>query len=149
TYFAQKIILQYVVGGKHVSHLPVIRKTFGGGEKYLRLDLKERNELNGKNVVYVGSATNDSEIDEMERLGSAVAKYGARRVIYIIPFEAYTTMERATKAGEVVTAKVIARRLSNIPQGDMRNSFFFMDLHKADFVHYFEGNCLPVELYAE
>lgn len=125
------------------------RDRFGGGERYFRLDVDNRMALFGKDVVFVGSTWTDDDFIELCRVGTAAAKYGARRITYVIPFCGYTTMERAVKPGEIVTAKINARALSQLPQGDMRNCFLFLDLHTSGFVHYFEGECLRFELYAE
>jgi ribose-phosphate pyrophosphokinase len=125
------------------------RRLFDDGEKYFRLAEDNRMGFFGKNVILVASVVSDDNLIEMQRLGSALVKCGARRVIYVIPFEAYTTMERSVKANEIVTAKDVARQLSQLPAGDFRNCFLFMDLHTSGFVHYFEGDCVRFELYAE
>ncbi len=143
-YFAERISRSLGVVISQVE-----RKRFGGGERYLRIKDSDRMSLFGKTVILVGSNVTDDDLLEIERLGSTIAKNGARRIIYVIPFEAYTTMERAVKPNEVVTAKDVARQLSQLPHGDLRNCFLFMDLHTAGFVHYFEGECLRFELYAE
>ena len=125
------------------------RKTFGGGEKYCRIGIKGRADLMGRDVVFVASTHTDDDFLELCRIGCALAGYGVRRAVYIIPFLGYSTMERAVKPGEVVTAKTITRSLSGIPSGDKRNVFLMMDLHISGLVHYFEGDCLRFELYAE
>jgi ribose-phosphate pyrophosphokinase len=48
-----------------------------------------------------------------------------------------------------VTAKINARQLSQLPCGDVRNCFLMLDLHTAGLIHYFEGECLRFEMYAE
>ena len=103
----------------------------------------------GRDVVFVASTHTDEALLELYRVGCALAGYGVRRVTCAIPFLGYSTMERAVKPGEVVTAKTIARQLSIMPSGDLRNAFLMMDLHVSDFVHDFESNCLRFELYAE
>ncbi len=127
----------------------VERKVFAGGEEYRRFENEFRMYWFGRDVIVAAGITNDYELLDVCRLGSAIAKSGAHRVIYIIPFEAYTTMERAVKPNEVVTAKITARQLSQLPHGDYRNCFLFLDLHTAGFIHYLEGECLRFELYAE
>ena len=125
------------------------RKKFGDGERYFRICIDDWEELSGKRVVIVASTATEEDIVEVCRVGGSVADYGARSIIYAIPFEGYTTMERAVKPGEVVSAKSIARQLSQLPQGDERNKFLFLDLHTSGFRHYFEGQCLSRELYGE
>ncbi len=127
----------------------VERKTFSGGEHYRRLLTDDRLAFLGRDVILVASTVTDDDLNELYRIASAVAKYGARRLIFVIPFFGYSTMERAVKPGEIVTAKVIARQLSQLPQGDLRSCFLMLDLHVSGMVHYFEGECLRSELYAE
>jgi ribose-phosphate pyrophosphokinase len=131
------------------TELSMTRKSFGDGERYLKIDLEDRMALFGRDVIIVGSTATDDDFAEVCRVGTAAAKYGARRITYIIPFFGYSTMERAVKPGEIVTAKINARQLSELPHGDVRNCFLMLDLHTAGLVHYFEGECLRFELYAE
>lgn len=145
-YFAQRIAEQLPSS----EIVFVTRKNFGGGERYLRFNVNDdRMVFLGRDVIVVGSTPNDSDLAEICRIGSAVAKYGAHRVIYVIPFFGYSTMERAVKPGEIVTAKICARQLSQLSHGDNRNCFFLLDLHTPGLEHYFEGDCMRFQLYAE
>src|SRR5947209_15540739 len=67
----------------------------------------------------------------------------------VVPYLGYSTMERATRPGEVVAAKVIARQLSAVPRAPAGNRVLLMDLHAAGIVYYFEGDTVALELYAE
>lgn len=125
------------------------RKTFGGGERYFRIDIGSRDQVMGKDVVFVGSTHTDEDFMELLQVGSALAMYGAHNLIFCIPFFGYSRMERADKPGEVVTAKTHARMLSAIPQARAGNTFLLMDTHVPNLVHYFEGNCLRFELKSE
>lgn len=129
--------------------IKIERKTFGGGERYFRLDISERDFIMGKDVVFVGSTHTDDDFMELSQVGSALAMYGAHSLIFCIPFFGYSRMERADKPGEVVTAKTHARMLSAIPQARKGNTFLLLDTHVPNLVHYFEGNCLRYELSAE
>jgi ribose-phosphate pyrophosphokinase len=131
------------------EELPVDRKEFGDGERYLRLEVADRLGLIGRDVIIVGSTATDADFVEVCRLATAAAKYGARQLIFVIPFFGYSTMERAVLPGEIVTAKINARQLSQLPSGDRRNCFLMLDLHTAGLLHYFEGECLRFELYGE
>lgn len=125
------------------------RKDFGSVEQYYRIGIGNRDDLIGKTAIFVGSTHTDEQINELFRVGCALAGYGTARRIFVIPFLGYSTMERAKYPGEVVMAKVIARQLSGIPNSGMGNVFLMMDLHVSGLVHYFEGDCLRYELYAE
>lgn len=125
------------------------REIFGGGENYFRIDVPQRTSLMGKDIIFVGSTHTDEDFSELYRVGCALAGYGARKRIFVIPFFGYSTMERAVNPGEVVTAKTNARILSSIPNVGLGNTFLMLDLHKASIVHYFEGDCVRSELYTE
>ncbi len=129
--------------------IKIERKTFGGGERYFRLDISARDFIMGKDVVLVGSTHTDEDFMELSQVGSALAMYGAHALIFCIPFFGYSRMERADKPGEVVTAKTHARMLSAIPQAREGNTFLLLDTHVPNLVHYFEGNCLRFELKSE
>jgi ribose-phosphate pyrophosphokinase len=128
---------------------PMERRPFKGGERYYRIGISDRMDLMGRTAIFVGSTHTDEDLLELYRVGCALAGYGSSRRIFVIPFLGYSTMERAVKPGEIVTAKTVARMLSTIPNSGMGNVFLFLDLHVSGLVHYFEGNCLRYELYAQ
>jgi ribose-phosphate pyrophosphokinase len=127
----------------------VDRQDFPDGEHYLRFDIDERLSLLNRDVVLVAATENSSHIDEVYRLGCAAVKNGARTLVLVIPYFGYSTMERATKPGEVVSAKTVARQLSAIPRAARGTWVLLMDLHATGIVHYFEGDLVALELYAE
>jgi ribose-phosphate pyrophosphokinase len=127
----------------------VERQQFPDGELYLRLPLADRFSLLGQDVVIVGATESQTSIDEVFRLGCAAVEDGARSLLLVIPYFGYSTMERATRPGEVVSAKSVARQLSAIPRATRGNWVLLTDLHAAGIVHYFEGNTVAMELYAE
>ncbi|TSC82136.1 MAG: ribose-phosphate pyrophosphokinase [Parcubacteria group bacterium Gr01-1014_20] len=144
-YLAQKIALQLGV----TERGQIDRRIFPGGERYYRIGIDDRAGLMGKDVVFVGSTHTDDDLQELHRVGCALAGYGARSRIFVIPFFGYSTMERAKLPGEVVTAKTCMRFLSSIPNTRGGNTFLFLDLHNEGLVHYMEGDCLRFETYAE
>src|SRR4051794_36768614 len=127
----------------------VERRHFPDGEHYLRFDVAERFGLLGRHVVVVGATESDASLQEVYRLGCAASKLGARSLVLVLPYFGYSTMERAVRPGEVVTAKTVARQLSAIPRAPQGNRVLLLDLHAAGIVHYFEGDTLTLELYAE
>jgi len=127
----------------------IIRGQFGDGELYHRLALSDYHELAGKTAIFVASTDTDESFNELEKIGTTLAELGTSRRIFVIPYFGYSTMERAVKPGEAVTAKINARRLSQIPNSDVGNVFLMLDLHVSGILHYFEGDCLRYELYSE
>src|SRR5262245_45918850 len=117
----------------------VERRDFPDGETDLRLPLTDRSGFIGHTVVLLGATESQTSIDELYRLGCAAVKYGASRLVLAIPYFGYSTMERAAREGEVVTAKTVARQLSAIPRAPAGNWVLLMDLHASGLVYYFEG----------
>jgi ribose-phosphate pyrophosphokinase len=142
-YFAE-----LVAKGLKVKPSEIIRSQFGDGELYHRLKIDQANELFGKTVIFVASTHSDKTFDELEKIGHTLAELGVARRIFVIPFFGYSTMERAVLPGEAVSAKINARRLSNIADTDRGNVFLLLDLHVSGILHYFEGDCLRYELSA-
>jgi len=149
SYLADQIYELLYSKGQNVKRGGVYRKQFPDGEKYYRVQMQERYELVGKDVIYVSSTADDSDFLELIRLGCAFSSYGSRRRIFIIPFLGYSTMERQVKPGEVITAKVNLRLLSAIPETKLGNTFMLLDLHVQGLLQYFEGASVRMELYAE
>lgn len=121
------------------------RKIFADGERYRRL----ATACADRDVILVGGTISDSDTLELYDLACAISYYGARRLSLVIPYFGYSTMERATKAGEVVTAKARARLLSSIPAASMGNRILLLDLHVEGLTHYFERDMHPVHVYAK
>jgi ribose-phosphate pyrophosphokinase len=127
----------------------VERQQFPDGEGYLRFGLADRFGLLERDVVIVASTDSSASLEELRRLAHTAAKGGARSLVLVVPYFGYSTMERATRPGEVVAAKVIARELSQLPRAVRGNWVLLMDLHAAGIVHYFESDTVALELYAE
>jgi ribose-phosphate pyrophosphokinase len=119
--------------------------TFPDGERYQRVSTP----VSGRDVVLVGGTVSDADTLELYDVACSVVKYGARSLALVIPYFGYSTMERAVKTGEVVTAKTRARLFSSIPLADAGNRVFLVDLHAEGIPHYFEGGIRPVHVYAK
>jgi len=111
------------------------RKTFPDGERYLRVN----STLVGRDVCVIGGTITDEDTLELYDLAYGAVQYGARTVSLVVPYFGYSTMERAMKMGEVVTAKTRARLLSSLPRAYHTNRVLLLDLHTEGITHYFEG----------
>lgn len=120
-------------------------KLFPDGERYQRI----LTAVNGKDVVLVGGTISDSDTLELYDLAYALIKYGARSIRIFFPYFGYSTMERAVKIGEVVTAKSRAVMFSSLPRTSLGNHFVFFDLHSEGIPHYFEGQALISHVYCK
>src|SRR5688572_11582624 len=86
------------------------RRTFPDGEHYLRAVT----DVTDKDVIVVGGTIDERATLELYDLASGLVTYGAYRLTLVIPYYGYSTMERAVKPGEIVTAKTRACVLSSI-----------------------------------
>lgn len=120
-------------------------KYFPDGERYQRI----MSEVRGRKVVVIGGTVSDSDTLELYDLAFALAMNGASSLTVVIPYFGYSTMERAVKSGEVVTAKIRARLFSTLPRTSLGNTFVLMDLHTEGLPHYFEEAVLPIHLYCK
>ncbi|MDG1481421.1 MAG: ribose-phosphate diphosphokinase [Myxococcota bacterium] len=118
---------------------------FPDGEHYLRLDTP----VDGRDVFIIGGTQNDSATLELFDLACAAVHYGARRLTLIIPYFGCSTMERAVKGGEAVTAKNRALLLSAVPPAAYGNRAFLVDLHSEGIPHYFGAAMRTVHIYAK
>ena len=118
------------------------RKSFPDGEHYLRL----LSPLAGRDVVVLGATHSDSDTLDLYDLACGVVDSGCHRLLLLICYFGYSTMERAVKAGEVVTAKSRARLLSSLPAPGSGSQVVLLDLHVESIAHYFEGNLRPWHL---
>ena len=121
------------------------RETFPDGEHYLRID----SDPADRDVVLVGGTVDDASTLELYDLACGLVTGGAERLRMVIPFYGYSTMERAVRAGEIVTAKTRARLLSSIPMASRGTQVFMLDLHVASIAYYFEGGIRPIHVYGK
>lgn len=142
---AYQYLLQRMLSTRPYELGEIEVKVFPDGERYQRIvsNVAERN------VVLIGGTVNDNATMEIYDLCCAFAKFGARSLTLIMPYFGYSTMERAVRTGEVVTAKNRARLLSSIPPAGMGNRVVMMDLHAEGLNYYFEGSVVPFHLYAK
>lgn len=120
-------------------------KLFPDGERYQRI----LTPVQGRDVVLIGGTISDSDTLEIYDLAYALIKYGARSIQLFFPYFGYSTMERAVKIGEVVTAKSRAVMFSSLPRTSLGNHFMFFDLHSEGIPHYFEGQVLINHIYCK
>lgn len=121
------------------------RTTFPDGEHYLRID----SDPADRDVILVGGTTDDTSTLELYDLACGLVTGGAYRLRMVIPFFGYSTMERAVRPGEIVTAKTRARLLSSIPMASRGTQVFLLDLHVASIAHYFEGGIRSIHVYGK
>ncbi|HEX4925414.1 MAG TPA: ribose-phosphate diphosphokinase [Bdellovibrionales bacterium] len=120
-------------------------QTFPDGEKYVRI----LDKMQMRDAVVIGGTINDESTLELYDLAYGLAAAGCRQLTLAVPFFGYSTMERAARPGEVVTAKARARLLSSIPRTPLGNKIALLDLHSEGLPYYFEDDVTPTHLYAK
>lgn len=119
------------------------RKTFPDGERYLRI----ATDPWARDVVLLGGTPTDQDWLELYDLGCAISRAGARSLSIVMPYFGYATMERATRPGEVVTARTRARLISSIPPCEAGSRIFLFDLHTDGIEFYFGDGHVTHHLY--
>jgi ribose-phosphate pyrophosphokinase len=139
---AYRAMAEAICRGAGGSPGEVERRSFPDGEQYRRI----ATPCDGRDVVLVGGTISDGDTLELYDLACGLVGCGAERLSLIIPYFGYSTMERASRVGEVVTAKTRARLLSSIPTAGRGTRVFLLDLHVDGLTHYFEGAVHPVNV---
>ncbi len=123
----------------------VEHKLFPDGENYYRI----ASDVRQQEVILIGGTISDAATLELYDLASGIVHYGAKKLTIVIPYFGYSTMERAVKPGEIVTAKNRALLLSAIPSAPYGNEVIMVDLHSEGIPHYFSNNLRTFHLYAK
>ena len=139
-YLKQNILKQAIV----FNNVEIETETFPDGEHYWKIVNPE--QLRHKPAVYIAGTVDDESIFELYNLASTLVREQCSSLHIVIPYFGYSTMERAVKEGEVVTAKNIANLISSIPQAPLGNFVYMMDLHSLGTQYYFENTIHPVHL---
>ncbi len=120
---------------------------FPDGEHYWKIE--NCHCIKGNPAIYISGTIDDNAIFELYNICCSLVQNGCSSLHIIIPYFAYSTMERAIHDGEIVTAKNIARLLSSIPMSANGNHIYLMDLHSLAMQYYFEGNLHPIHLTSQ
>ncbi len=126
------------------ENVDIYTKTFPDGEHYRKIENADK--IKGKPAVYICGTINDNAIFEAYNVASALVREQCSSLHLLIPYFGYSTMERAAKEGEVVTAKNIAAMLSSLPPAPLGNFVYMLDLHSSGIPYYFEHTIHPVHL---
>ena len=130
--------------GTCFNDVEIETETFPDGEHYWKIANPE--QLRHKPAVYIAGTVDDESIFELYNLASTLVREQCSSLHIVIPYFGYSTMERAVKEGEVVTAKNIANLISSIPQAPLGNFVYMLDLHSLGTQYYFENTIHPIHL---
>jgi len=120
-------------------------RVFPDGELYQRVV----GSVDGRDVAILGGTISDADTLEIYDLAGTMVEDGARSLTLILPYFGYSTMERATHPGEVVTAKSRARLFSSLPAARFGNRIVLFDLHTEGIPYYFEGEMRAFHMYGK
>lgn len=112
----------------------------------MRIKVNENLALFGKDCIFVSSLLNDDDFMEFFRIAYTLASLGSRSRMFIIPYLGRSILEGSLLEGVISHIKSNAQLFSALSTYGFGNSFLFMDLHEAGFLHYLEGSSLHVEL---
>jgi ribose-phosphate pyrophosphokinase len=129
------------------NNISIETQTFPDGEHYWRIENSQA--IKGKPEVYICATVGDEAVFEAYNVACSLVNEGCSSLHLVVPYFGYSTMERAVKTGEVVTAKNIARLFSSIPLSAQGTYVYMIDLHAPSMQHYFEQNIHPVHLTVE
>lgn len=96
----------------------------------------------GKCIVLLAGTGTEAETLETFDLASALVHQGAARLIVVLAFFGYGTMEKSRNPRAVITAKWRARLWSALPAAPGGNRFLLLEPHSACLPYYFEGPAL-------
>ena len=139
--YLKQNILKLVEG---FNDIEIATEIFPDGEHYWKIVNPE--QLRHKPAVYIAGTVDDESIFELYNIASTLVREQCSSLHLVIPYFGYSTMERAIKDGEVVTAKNIANLISSIPQAPLGNFVYMMDLHSLGTQYYFENTIHPIHL---
>lgn len=117
-------------------------KLFPDGEIYNRFIT----DVSRKDIVLVGGTHTADDLMQLFYLASGLVDSGCHYLWIIIPFYGYSTMERAVKSGEVITAKFNSKMLSSISKPGSGAEFILLDLHVETICGFFENGWRAVHL---
>lgn len=129
----------------NLSNGQLIQKKFPDNEIYMQI----LTPLENKSVILIGGTISDEDTLELYDLANGIVQLGAASLKIIIPYFAYSTMERATRQGEIVKAKNRAILLSSIPSATVLNNIYLMDLHSEGIPYYFEKDVRCHHIYCK
>ena len=117
---------------------------FPDGEQYFKFETPDL--IKGKPAVYICGTVNNDAIFELYNIACGLVSEQCSELHIVIPYFGYAAMERADKPGEIVTAKNIARLISNIPTPSNGIYVYMLDLHAIGIQYYFENSIHTISL---
>jgi ribose-phosphate pyrophosphokinase len=115
----------------HLRIVDVVQKTFPDGESYVRLAAPVGGDE--AMIIQTLSRPQDTSIIQLLQIISAAKRYGATKVIAVVPYFAYARQDKSFLEGEAVTCML----LSNLIEVAGAQSFLTVEAHSCDSMSYF------------
>ncbi|MBR3510481.1 MAG: ribose-phosphate pyrophosphokinase [Alphaproteobacteria bacterium] len=129
---------------KDIINIEYKKDVFPDGEQYFKFETPDL--IKGKPAVYICGTVNNDAIFELYNIACGLVSEQCSELHIVIPYFGYAAMERADKPGEIVTAKNIARLISNIPTPSKGIYVYMLDLHAIGIQYYFENSIHTISL---
>ena len=115
------------------DYVQVEHKLFPDGESYVRIPV----DVRGADVVFVQTMDEprDKRLIEAALITDALREAGARRIIGVIPYLAYTRQDRVFRRGEPVSIRAVLKML----YAAGLDALVTVEPHKPEELEYFPG----------
>ncbi len=115
------------------DYVQVEHKLFPDGESYVRIPV----DVRGADVVFVQTIDEprDKRLIEAALITDALREAGARRIIGVIPYLAYTRQDRVFRRGEPVSIRAVLKML----YAAGLDALITVEPHKPEELEYFPG----------
>ena len=106
-------------------------KKFPDGENYLRINIEDETLITGKEVIIVQStgpsfnADQNARLMELFMMIDSVKRMGAKKIIVVVPYLAYTRQDKIFRPGESQFSNVVLQMINYIGIDE----FYSVDIH--------------------
>lgn len=129
-------------------------KTFPDGERYLRINVTNDEQLKGKEVIIIQSTGSSAAGDQNQRyfelfmMISTSKRMGASKIKVVVPYFAYSRQDKVFRPGECLFAQTLCKQIENAGADE----FYTIDMHATHVLDAFTiptHNLDPMKLLAE
>ncbi len=113
------------------------------GEVWGAIPENQMDAARGRKVVVIGSSDR-LDVEEMLGCGTELGRV-ASELNFLIAFMRHGTKERRDHPGDIVAAKNLCERLSDVPSSGIRKRVFFFDLHAETMEFYCDRRQIVTE----
>ena len=129
---------ELVAKSLNAKYVKAVYKLFPDGESYVRYPIS----ISGEDIVIVQSTyyPQDKHLMELFLMVEAAKDLGAKRVISVVPYLAYTRQDKRFLEGEPISIKTILRLLWHCGS----DVLITVEIHKEDSLKFFPGKAVNI-----